>query len=271
MTPVEQLHRYQRAYAVLRAEAVRRMLLLWDRAGGVSDEDADRFVSAAVPQITGIELAVANLAVANIAILARLATGTGREASVPADEVSGEALRGVDPAEVYLRPIIAVRTALAGGKPLAEALGLGRQRAAVLAETDVILAQRAATRSAIERDKRIVGYRRVLTGKSCVFCATASTQRYRRGDLMPIHPRCDCSTAPIFGSADPGRVINQSTLDNLKARGPKYWAERGFVGADGSPIEPGSAGAPVTTRTHGELGPVLVDRHDHFDGPGVAA
>lgn len=271
MTPLEQLRRYQQAYAALRAETVRRMLILWDRVGGVSDEDAERFVASAVPQVTGAELAAARLAIANIAILARLATGNGREAPVPTDEVSGAALRGIEPAEVYLRPIITVRTALAAGKSLSDAVRLGRQRAGVLAETDVILAQRAATRSAVERDKRIVGYRRVLTGKSCLFCATASTQRYRRGDLMPIHPRCDCATSPIFGSADPGRVINQNLLADLKSRGPKYWQQQGFVGADGSPIEPGSAATPVIIRNHGELGPVLVDRHDHFDGPGVAA
>lgn len=271
MTALEQLRNYQRAYAVLRGEAVRRMLVLWDRLGGVSDDDADRFTFAAVPQIAGAELAVAGLAVANVAMLARIATGSGREASVSRKDVTGEALRGTDPAEVYLRPIIEVRTALAAGKKFAEAIQLGRQRAGVIAETDIILAQRAATREAVQADKRIVGYRRVLTGKSCILCATASTQRYRRGDLMPIHPRCDCATAPIFGSADPGHVINKGLLEQLKSRGPSYWQERGFVSADGKPIEPGSASAPVVTRTHGELGPVLVDRHDHFDGPGVAA
>jgi hypothetical protein len=122
----------------------------------------------------------------------------------------------------------------------------------------------------LEQDDRIHFYRRVLTGRSCMFCATASTQRYRGSDLMPLHGRCDCAVAPIFGDEDPGQVINHQVLSKLKAKGPGYWKERGFVDANGDPIEPGREG-PVAVRQHGELGPTLVDRHDHFDGPSVAA
>src|SRR5581483_2473970 len=31
-------------------------------------------------------------------------------------------------------------------------------------------------------------------------------------DLLPLHPMCDCATAPILASRDPGRTINSAIL-----------------------------------------------------------
>jgi hypothetical protein len=108
------------------------------------------------------------------------------------------------------------------------------------------------------RPRRLVGYRRVLTGRSCMFCAAAATKRYRKRDLMPLHARCDCSVAPIFPDSDPGDLLNEDLLRNLKERGPEYWKARGFVDNEGRPLDPtrvpAALGRAVDTD---ELGPVL--------------
>lgn len=140
--------------------------------------------------------------------------------------------------------------------------------------------------------RQIVGYRRVLTGKSCMFCAAASTQIYglpglrreklndsnsvllangrrRRvipqarqygpaSGLMPLHAHCDCSVAPVFIGWDPAYSLNAQVLSNLKSQGKGYWKQRGFVDNDGNPLDPTAVpdalGASVD---HPEVGPVL--------------
>lgn len=68
--------------------------------------------------------------------------------------------------------------------------------------------------------ERIVGWRRVLVGISCEWCALVSTQRYRSAESADFgHRRCDCTVAPIVGLLDPGRVINDDLYRELRAQG----------------------------------------------------
>lgn len=106
--------------------------------------------------------------------------------------------------------------------------------------------------------RRVIGYRRVLTGRSCVFCAAAATKVYRRGDLMPLHAHCDCGVAPIYGTGDPGKVVNRGVLLELKKRGPEYWRQRGFVDDAGRPIDPTDVPERFGRVTENpDIGPVL--------------
>lgn len=176
--------------------------------------------------------------------------------------------RGVDLDEVYRRPFVETWSKLKSGADFDDALAAGRRRAEVLAGSDMQLAMRDAADQV--KSNRIVGYRRVLDGNACMFCATASTQRYKRAGLLPLHPRCGCTVEPIIGDSDPGRVVNKELLAELKGRGPKYWTQRGYVDNAGKPIDPTSltaSKADVAVREHGELGPTLVSKHDTFTGP----
>lgn len=267
MTPDQVIARYQAAYLNLRNTASARVAGLWDRLGGLDDDQADAFVAAALPVVAGAQTATGGLVAAYIATLTGLVTGDPvRPAAIRPADLSTTALRGVAAAEVYRRPAVAARTAIAKGRSPQEAFRFGRDRAGDLAETDVILAQREATIRVASADERIVGYRRVLTGRSCAFCATASTQRYRSSDLMPIHDRCDCGIAPIYGTRDPGQVINKGLLRDLKSaaktggKSGDYWKARHVtVEEDGSVTLP-----QVAVHHHGELGPVLTKGGDHF-------
>lgn len=195
----------------VRSGAGARVGALWDRLAPIGDTAAAQFAD------TAAQLVVAGQVSVSTSTAGYLSVATG--ARGPSTPLSGPMLRGgVDPVEVYQRAIVTARTALAAGKPLAEALRIGRDRATSTAETDVMLAQRAQI-DAWAQANQIVGYRRVLTGKSCLLCAVASTQRYHRDDLMPIHQRCDCGVSPIIGAADPGRIINRPLHEKLKQAG----------------------------------------------------
>lgn len=255
----------------------------WDEYGGLDDVAAARFPAAAATISTAAQRQTSTLAVAYMTANDRLAGAplTGLAPTLPV-------IRGGVPAvDVYRRSIVTARSLVARGRSVDEALAAARHRATSTARTDVSLANRGELDRGAQIRPWVVGYRRVLTGRSCAFCATASTQRYRQADLLPLHPSCDCDIAEIIGTADPGRVINQQLLDDLKRAadetGTRRYYDREapyFVEADGSvvhgkirrPPADAPAGTPpslvhgdrvkVETVDHGELGPTLTNaRH----------
>ena len=102
---------------------------------------------------------------------------------------------------------------------------------------------------------------------------------------MPIHNHCDCGVAPIIGERDPGQVINRQLLNDLKSSGgSQSWKDRSISvdedgvirhrrieTVDGERREVFGDPLNVAVRQHGELGPVLTDRAQHFAGPGSVA
>lgn len=202
---------YTRRYNRLRVATGAAVGRIWDQYAGLDDTSAERFTSSAASAVMAAQAAT------GAQVDGYLSTFIGTTAlGINPAAITGAALRaGVDPVEVYHRSVVEARVAISEGKSYDEAMGSGRERAVLTAITDIALAQRAT----IAMDSRVVGYRRVLRGSSCALCGVASTQRYHRGDLMPIHGRCDCGVAPIIGSSDPGRVINRPLLDDLKKRG----------------------------------------------------
>lgn len=118
-------------------------------------------------------------------------------------------LRSRDAVEVYRRPFGALGGQLEQGAELQAALGSARGALSRLVRTDLQLAQTHAAQEWMTDEPRVVGYERVLgPGDNCPLCVAASTRRYYREDLMPIHERCACTVAPIFG--DPGALSRPS-------------------------------------------------------------
>lgn len=173
-------------------------------------------------------------------------------------------------------------------KPLTAAVGDGERRLRSLGLTDVELAVTHAAREALADEPRYRYFRRVLTGaESCGLCIVASTQRYRKQDLLPIHPNCDCVVAPILGDEDPGRVINSTRIAEGAESGrenaagvPVFDAEDlidadllsrdvhdairetfGDVAFDARQIDYRKI---LLVKQHGELGPVLTVRRHKF-------
>jgi hypothetical protein len=173
-------------------------------------------------------------------------------------------------------------------KPLTAAVGDGERRLTSLALTDVELAVTHTVRDRLADEPDVRFYRRVLTGaESCGLCIIASTQRYRKRDLLPIHPNCDCVVAPILGDQDPGQVINSTrvsddasptgeTADGVPVYGPDDALDTEFLTREVHDAIRETFGEMafdarqidyrkiLLVEQHGELGPVLTVARHHF-------
>lgn len=232
---------------------------MFDRLGSWDEADADRFTAAVAPVVAAGRNRASALTAAYLS----------RSLGVPVGARDIDP-RGVDPAVVWRRPFVTLWSGLKAGRSFTSALAAASARVDAMAQTDVQLAMTTTVRDTLEDPPpdapRVVGYMRVLTGESCGLCAVASTQRYKAGDLMPIHDRCDCGVEPILeGERPAGRVINRDLLNRLKSQDLK--SDRASlkhvrVDTDGNVVLP-----EVQVVTHGEIGPVLVDAAHDFKSP----
>ena len=279
---------YLDACARLRTGMLAALLALWGDLSSWRDEDAQEFAEQAAPVVVGSQEAMATLTDAYLAML--LGDMLGALLQV-AGVTLPDNLRGVPPEQVYQRPFVDIWRALADDVPLPEAVRRGGHRMQNLATTDLQLAKTHAVRQALAARPQVVGYRRVLTGsENCGLCVIASTQRYHRAELLPIHPGCDCAVAPLLGDQDPGQVINAAKLTKgATATGATKTGVRVFAGADvvdaGELLDPlhqavqerfGASDRGgrqidyrkvITVHEHGEIGPVLSVKGQAFTGP----
>lgn len=166
---------------------------------------------------------------------------------------------GVTPAEVYERPAKEYRWVTSQGASHAEALEQARTRLEEIAEADVARAISDAEQQFYSRIPAVIGYRRVVhpelsRGGVCGLCLAAATRFYTVGELLPIHDRCACGTAPITAADDPGIRLNRDDLDRLYAQAGSTSA------ADLSRVR-------VREVVHGELGPLLTREGHNWKGP----
>jgi hypothetical protein len=246
----------------LRDRVVRYVEVTWGQLPYYNDAAVKAFAAKVVPVVTAGQ---AQMASVTDAYLSQLVEAAGLKAGGPNDPLrfTGKGVRSVDPLEEYTRPGVAVWEALASDVPLVEAIARGLRRAQSLVTTDLQLSATHAAQARLGGVDGVIGYRRVLThGPCCGLCVVASTQRYHKSDLMPIHPGCHCGVAPIFGTEDPGQVIDQSTLDT------SHQALRDQFGPDVDVNDPAALRSQVVVHQHGEYGPTLAVSGQHFTGPG---
>lgn len=249
---------YQGQVAAVRSQVLSFAERLWGGLSAWRDADIDRLVTALVPVSLGGQQRIAALTDAYMTAMATAAGLPVPPSGTPASRVTGEVLRGVPPAEVYRRAGVTVWTKLSEGQRLTDAVSAGRARLIDVVATDLQLAKTKTAHAYMARDRTIRGYRRTLTGsENCRMCVVASTQRYHKRDLMPIHPGCDCGVTPIRGGADPGQVIDPALLDRMRQQATDEFGD----------LDPRN----VMVRDHGEIGPLLTVRGQHFDGPSVVS
>lgn len=140
-------------------------------------------------------------------------------------------------------------------------VGTFAQRMAREVNTDITLADRAASYVHTEGDSRIVGHRRTLgAGPNCALCVVASTQRYGKGDLRPIHYGCGCSTRPIYGDAAGWQRPNKAQLNALytQAGGTDFRSLRRLpVNDEDLPAGVARRALPTVEVIDTDLGPTL--------------
>lgn len=171
--------------------------------------------------------------------------------SAPHADVDVDDLRGVDPVEVWSRPAEQYRFAASRDKdPLEAAFA----RIEALSDGDVRLAERMATKAKLAAVESVIGYRRILhpelsAGGSCGLCVAAADLLYKPADLLPIHPRCQCTVLPVIkGRPDP-KSLNPATYKQV---------------LEISDAHKTSAGAPPKT-TRADLGRVRVRVVQHSE------
>jgi len=248
--------RHRDAYNRVRANLNARLTAIWSQRGGLTDEALAAFLQTVTPVVNGSTAMVAQ----SVEAMVRASlTATGEDASAAiVAEALPELRAGVTFDDVYARPFITARTAIAEGLDYTQAMARALTRLRSIGATDVALAQRSAMERLLVKVPAVQGFRRTLTGRSCLFCATASTRRYTQPGLMPVHAHCDCGVSPIIGTRDPGATINRQVLRNLKASGgpEDYWKRQGWVDEEGNVLDPAAAEAKHLSQTaeHGELG-----------------
>ena len=255
MQDLDSLNRLTEAYDS-QVHAIRQQITAfgqayWDSLPHYRASAVEDMIQAITPRVTAGQLRIADLTRAYLAQCARELGWKVVLPSIDQDEIRGA--RGVDPRVVYRRPAVDVYTALAAGKPLPQAAAEGRLRLTQLIGGDMQLAKVHASRQSM-RGYPAEGqfYRRVLTGReNCALCVVASTQRYYRDDLMPIHPGCDCGVQPL----PPGLAVNQVIDEDLLEQVHQITADRLGV-SDRGGRNPDYRKL-LTVSEHGEYGPTL--------------
>jgi len=273
LTPDTLTAEYMRQNAGLRSRTLAYAAAVWDGSRELRDEDVDRIISRVTPAVQGGQMQSAALANAFVQGTAKLdGQRVGAMPGIDRDRVIG--YRGIPAAEVYRRPAITTYTALAGGKSFDVARAAGRSRMLSLVASDLQQARSRQSRDAYAA----TGFEyteRVLSGReNCALCVIAATQRYRIGELQPLHPGCDCGERGMRASRDPGIAIDRDTLEDTHS---EIWEQIGRF--DRSAVDLGRSKTDakgrrisdftdlIVTREHGELGPTLTWRQDRFTGP----
>ncbi|MGG7510900.1 hypothetical protein [Plantibacter sp. YIM 135249] len=255
--------------------AVRRRVLaysarLWGSLPAFRDADAERLIAKLVPRVEAGQKRIAELTDAYLTRVAQVELGVNvRRGAVTS--VTTQDLRGIAPEEVYRRPLVTTYTSLSTGNSLTDAVASGAARLEDIVSTGLQLAKTHSAQGQMRRTSGIAGYARVLTGReNCALCVIASTQRYHRGDLMPIHPACDCGIKQFKGNPQV-QVIKPELLEQTH-----QIIDARLGGSDRSARDLGigktsSSGQPLSdftdliiAREHGEIGPVLTWRSDKF-------
>lgn len=195
--------------------------------------------------------------------------------TVDMSQVTGNALRTAPMGEVMARPSKQLWTELSNGIAFDVALGHATKRLVSIVNTNM---QLASTHTVQKSNAKGAWFDRVLTGnESCGMCVLASARPYRRGNLMAIHPGCDCKVRMHYRPySDADEARHQAIVEGLQSADSGYDGPRPeghkqfFTGLS-------RQGNPHVTQTdwldysemivehkHGDIGPVLGWRHQAF-------
>lgn len=247
-------------FAALRASIVQQLLVIWYGLSEYSDVALEDWLEVVLPLVIAGE-ETSSSATWTYMNLQMESLGIEDAFEFPDfSELTGAALRnGARPEDVYIRPFKEAWTALSNGLPFDQAVDMGAQRLRSIVETDIQLAHTHTSRSLLAQRNDVVGFRRVPTGDfTCALCMIASTQRYRKFDLMPIHPGCDCRVAPIISDEPVGQILDPDLLEQIHASVENMF---GFSDRSGRVNDYRKL---LVVHDHGEYGPTLAKAGNRF-------
>ncbi len=244
-------------YAGLRAQLIQQLFALWYGLAEISAETLEAFLEVVVPLVMATREASVD---ATMAYLNLQFENLGLDASTSFPSLTDLDIRnGTSIEEEYSRPHQTVWWNLSQGVPFDLAKDYGAERLRQLAETDIQLSHTHSSRMLLTERNDVVGFRRIPTGDyTCALCMIASTQRYRKLDLMPIHPGCDCRVAPIVSDEPVAQVLDRDLLERIHQSVEDMF---GFSDRSGRKVDYRKL---IVVNDHGELGPLLGKAGDRF-------
>ena len=167
---------------------------------------------------------------------------------------------GIPKAVEYQRPFVVIQNAIRDGKDTPLALQAGLTRLKALTDTDLQMAKVRQAQISL-RTRGVQTYRRVTTsGAPCDLCEIAATQVYYTDELMPIHPNCSCDIVPdnFDGNQDEADKFFDG-LTNPERDKTQELDDKDAPAKDFRKL--------IAVRNHGEVGPTLTWKDQHFLGP----
>lgn len=260
---------YATESTLLRDQLVRFIARTWLGLDDYGDSNVASWVQLVAPRLEATTQRMGAMTAAYLAAVERAELGESRVRALEARKLTSKSLRKVDAEQLMRRAGERTWRALDDGHMIDDAARIGLDRATSMAETNVQLARTHTSLHALSRNDRVVGYRRVLnSARPCALCAVASTQRYHKQELQPIHPGCNCGVLQIFGEHDPGQVIDANRLADVHEQVARRFGGSSRAARD---VQVGDDVAQyrdlVVVNKHGEIGPVLGVRGQTFTGP----
>lgn len=232
------------------------------------DADMAVFLAAVVPVVLASRRAIS--AMTDSYLSQTLSKQLGRPVR-PRGPIDTDALRGVPAAAVYQRPFQSLWQKLSEGQSYEQAVRAGVERLADVVATDMQMAKTFTSQDVLSSTSGVRGFARVISGdNTCALCAIASTQVYSREDLMPIHPGCGCDVEPITADSPWDQEAANQRLADTHA---SVLERVGVADAGGRDVGLGTGRdytKLIVTHSHGEIGPLLSVKGQHFTGPAKA-
>lgn len=208
----------------------------WRSLQTYNEADVPRFVGKVAPIIEAGQARAVALTSAYVA----------RKTGSPIAGLSLSSLppirNGVLPDVVYRRPFVGVWSALGdddydGDYEAATNVGLEIAKSSSL--MDVALTVMAAYVGFAALGSGIKAWRRVADPGCCDYCQSIDGSYTGPDEPQPLHNRCGCTADPVTNE----------------------------VSSDAKFLSPGATHEDTQIQDHGELGPVITARGDHFAGP----
>lgn len=197
---------FQASLARIADRAGRLTAAEWAGLGSWNEADIGRFIEAVDPVWAAARAATVNASAGYYSLITERSpiAVDPRALDLPVDPRS---------------PFTAYWHGLSEGRPWADALAAGEARASSTG-VDLVAGTSRQTATLIAGTD-VVGWRRVTTGNSCVWCSTVATQRYKSAESANFgHDNCDCIVTPIYGDRDPGQRINEVRRQELAQTAP---------------------------------------------------
>lgn len=118
-------------------------------------------------------------------------------------------------------PVIAVKQQLLVGQPVESAMRSGLASLTRIGVTEVADAGRTATGVAMNADRAVTGWVRMLSPPSCGRCAVLAGRHYRTNAGFDRHPGCDCQAIPSVENraddlrTDPRLAVEKGQITDL--------------------------------------------------------